>query len=144
MQVLLVMVKFKEVIGVTRAKVTVRLVVVAGGVARTVEKEVLEEDQSALAVAGITGQTALTNGVTGVNQTAKSAQASGLEEGQNALAAAGTMVQPVLTSGAMEANQTAISALVHGLEAGVNPHHQLLDPPQEIHPLSPLVEPEVN
>eukprot|EP00804_Cyclotella_cryptica_P010339 CCRYP_012265-RA/>CCRYP_012265-RA protein AED:0.00 eAED:0.00 QI:23/1/1/1/1/1/2/870/140 len=87
-----VMVRFKEVIGVTRTKATVRLVVAVAGVARPVEVGVLEEKtQNALAVAGIMGQTALTNGVMGANQTAKSALVHGLEEDQSARVVAGTM-----------------------------------------------------
>lgn len=130
----LVMVKFKVVIGVTKAKATVRLAVVVAGVAKPVE----EEDQSALAAAGTMEQSAQTSGVMGANPTVMFAKAHGLEEDQSAPAVAGTMGQIVLTSGVMEVNQTAMFALVHGLEPAVHLlhlhhlHHQPVQrqPPQ--------------
>jgi len=114
------MVKFKVVIGVTKAKATARLAVVVAGVAKLV---VEEEDQSALAAAGTMVPSVQTSGAMGANQTVMFAKAPGLEEDQNALAVAGTMGQIVLTSGVMEANQTAMFALVHGLEPAVHLLH---------------------
>ncbi len=104
----LVMVKFKVVIGVTKAKVTVRLAVVVAGVAKPVE----EEDQSALAAAGTTEQTVQTIGAMQANQTAMFALVHGLEPAVHLLHLHHLHHQPVQRQPPQHAFGTALEELV--------------------------------